>query len=317
MIIHSALSASFNPLVRTIDAAAVYHVTPYNHRWGYWHEDTPGLPLLINSSPRAVKGGFQFEYSLDTFQTAYAGVHFEYTLGGVDDASFSDSAAAADSYTTLRVLIVAFAESGAIADSYPVARYADALFEERGVLTLVSVGYGVVLASFTSEAVIHSGGAAIGEDPIVWAFNADTFAGAPYSHFNFNSFAVVGGRYYGATDEGIFELTGEDDDGEPIEASVMLPSTDFDSSVPKQIQYLYLSSKSESPFRVRSVTDDGQVREYASSPSQNGETATDRVTMSRGVKSQYWQFEIANIEGEDFVLDKVEALVMPLQRRKG
>ena len=41
-----------------------------------------------------------------------------------------------------------------------------------------------------------------------------------YRNFPFNSFAAWNGSYFGASEHGIFELTGDDDDGEPIDAWV-------------------------------------------------------------------------------------------------
>ena len=63
-----------------------------------------------------------------------------------------------------------------------------------------------------------------------------------YKNYEFNSVAKIGGRYYGASSDGLFLLDGEDDAGEPVEASFGLGQLDFGSPQLKTVAHCYLGS---------------------------------------------------------------------------
>jgi len=48
-----------------------------------------------------------------------------------------------------------------------------------------------------------------------------------YNNFNINSYAQIGGKFYGMTDAGVVELTGDTDNGVNIDASITLGTSDL------------------------------------------------------------------------------------------
>ena len=63
-----------------------------------------------------------------------------------------------------------------------------------------------------------------------------------YESYEFNSFMRIGGKCYGANPEGLFLLEGEDDAGQPIEASFGFGQQDFGSPQLKTASYCYLGA---------------------------------------------------------------------------
>lgn len=152
-----------------------------------------------------------------------------------------------------------------------------------------------------------------------WVLNSDSLGVTEYTQFPFNSLADTGRGAFGLTDTGLYELTGDDDDGTPIEAVLRTGDLTFNTSEFKRVDsaYLYLIStddvylktisthrgqRSEIWYRVnyREGADDGQTR---------------RVRFGRGVKGTTWAFELTNVAGGDFDLRGAEVLPMKLARR--
>jgi hypothetical protein len=139
-----------------------------------------------------------------------------------------------------------------------------------------------------------------------------------YDGFGFNSFAQIAGRYYGANDEGIFLLEGATDDGEPIPAKLKTMLLDFDSTVMKRVQTAYVGYTSDGDLvmRVKAVTN-GELREhwFKARPRTANAPREQIVNLGRGLRSRYWQFELANINGSDFEITKMDLYPVFLSRR--
>jgi hypothetical protein len=157
------------------------------------------------------------------------------------------------------------------------------------------------------------------EDYQAWVLNSDSLGVTEYTNFPFNSIADTPKATYGLTDTGLYELTGDDDDGVPIEALLRTGDIEFGTAQHKQVDsaYLYLTSsdtvvlktistyrgqRNEAWYRVdyREGADDGQTR---------------RVRFGKGAIGTTWAFELTNIDGGDFDLRGAEVLPMKLQRR--
>lgn len=165
------------------------------------------------------------------------------------------------------------------------------------------------------EAVVY-GGVAMGEpgkNLSVWSVNPES-GSAAYENFPFNSFARIGGRNYGASDAGIFELVGDDDAGTPIRASINLGKRDFGSPALKGISYAYLGVKSTGQMVVRVTTPEGQSYLYQTR-SADAFMATQRADFGKGLRAHYLELEIYNQGGGDFTLERMEFVVNELKRR--
>jgi hypothetical protein len=153
-----------------------------------------------------------------------------------------------------------------------------------------------------------------GEEFTCWVANADTFAHGQYDHFNFNSMCRIGSRYYGAREDGIYQLDGDSDAGEEIEWFMALPQTDNGTAFFKRVPRVYMGIRNAGAIYIRVLTDGGAQRVYlfrkrAESLAGAGET------LGRGVKSRYWGYDLIGVDGADFELDQIEFFPIVLGRR--
>lgn len=154
---------------------------------------------------------------------------------------------------------------------------------------------------------------------LAWVCHTESKAFTTYRNFPFNSFCEIDGHYYGATDEGIYLLEGDDDAGEPIEARVRGGLSDMGTGRLKRMEALYwgLSADGQMLVKVVTTSEEGEKTEswYSLDAPPGGAMREGRTKIGKGLKSVYWGFEIANVDGADFELDKIAWLPMILDRR--
>ena len=146
-----------------------------------------------------------------------------------------------------------------------------------------------------------------------WAINTRTTGVTEYRNFVFDSFAQVGRRSFGANADGLFELDGDDDAGEPILADLLSGFMQVGGSkfTAFKCAYLGLNSKSGN-FVLKLITGDDQTYIYALTAK---DMRTTRVNFGKGLRSRYFRFELQNIDGADFDLNSIEFLPLVSQRR--
>ena len=135
-----------------------------------------------------------------------------------------------------------------------------------------------------------------------------------YEHWPFESYAAFKGVHFGCGPDGIYELTGDDDNGEPIAAMINFGKQSFGSSQMKRVPYVYASLASDGDLYMQvSYTDDNvymyparKVDEY---------NATVRFDLGRGIKANYLNFELYNENGSKFDLRNVWIYLTELSRR--
>lgn len=154
---------------------------------------------------------------------------------------------------------------------------------------------------------------------LAWVCHTGARAFTRYRGFPFNSFAELGGRYYGATDTGIYALGGDDDAGAPIEASIRGGLSDLGTGLLKRMQSLYLGYRASGDLVLKVVTTspEGEKTEswYQLEPRPGQAMHEGRVRVGKGLKSVYWGFELTNVDGADFGLDAISWHPMVLERR--
>jgi hypothetical protein len=198
------------------------------------------------------------------------------------------------------------------------------LFKER----LLPIGpLQVVLAAnieAQSEAILQTmplvfalggrlGAAAIGR---VFCMNAATGGTTEYTGYSFNSVAKIGGRYYGANEQGLFLLEGETDNGTPIAANFGFGQLDFGAAHMKTLSYCYLGTKAG---QMRLTIDSlvcGKPAQFSYPSRRHGETMRGvRFDLGRGMKSTYVMLTFSNIGGNDFEVDTVRFMAAGSSRR--
>ena len=153
-----------------------------------------------------------------------------------------------------------------------------------------------------------------------WVMNADTTGVTSYTSFPMDSLFTHEGVPYGLTSTGLYRLEGDTDDGNPITAMLATGDIDFGTSQQKNVPraYLYITqagacilktissirgSRHETYYELADRTSDG-----------DGDLTYRRVHLGRGVRGEWWRFEIHNVNGADFDFDGAEVLPVVLRR---
>jgi len=138
-----------------------------------------------------------------------------------------------------------------------------------------------------------------------------------YDNFPFNSFARLGNVYLGASDEGVFAIGGDTDDGAIIAAAARVGISDFGTSLLKRVDRAYIGYRTDGNLIMRVITDEVNQRDYLVEASGASGLHGNHVRIGRGLRARYWQFEILNQNGADFELNMIELKPTRLHRRIG
>ena len=144
-----------------------------------------------------------------------------------------------------------------------------------------------------------------------WAMNTKSGSVSEYTNFSFNSFAQRGNRYLAASDEGLFSLDGDNDDGEDIISLLKSGILQFNDTERATLDYAYVSMRGEGKLLLRISDEKGQQYTYVAKAKP---FAPAKFKLGRGLKSRYLSFELESV-GQDFDLESIEFLPIKLKRR--
>lgn len=185
------------------------------------------------------------------------------------------------------------------------------------VLNLTRSGYGFPVgargaALFVPEEnrfiAVSDGGPGI-------TMNAEVQALTTFSGFNYNSMTRFDTRSFGANANGVFELTGDTDDGAQIDAQVSFGVTDFGSNFMKGLDRMYVGLRSATPMNVEVKLEDKTAYQYVLDAHPDERMDSQRVKTGKGLEGRYWQFTLRNTLGGDFQLDVVDVQSKKMTRR--
>lgn len=175
-------------------------------------------------------------------------------------------------------------------------------------------------------AIPYDAPATAGSLALAWTASTDLFNVSRYTNYPFNSQAVVDGYLVGLTSVGAYIMTGDDDAGTAIDASI---TTDFTDAVDGK-QGLQSTPQLRSPrsfymvYNTGPLTVDlivsnsrGVAREsyQYELPEAGEDIATWREALGRGLRFRYSQVTIANVGGSDFTLQDPQMMVDLSTRR--
>lgn len=149
-----------------------------------------------------------------------------------------------------------------------------------------------------------------------YTLNLRNAAVSEYENFHFNSMALVGGRAYGAREDGVYLLEGDTDAGDPIQAFVRTGVLNLESLSHVTKAWIGLTSSGDMIFKTI-TTDGGKKKEhwYRMEPRPQGAPVESRFNPAKGVTSTFWQWELANVDGAYFELDMLKVWPLSIGRR--
>lgn len=145
--------------------------------------------------------------------------------------------------------------------------------------------------------------------------NLSNLAVSQYCNFDFNSFCQIGNSFFGASDSGIFELTGTDDNGTDINAFFELVLSDLGISDIKRIRSVYVGGEANGKLTLTLKDDEANSRTYDLRLTAGSKQSSGKVDIGRDGQSRYWQVRIDNTNGVYFAIDSIELLTIILGKR--
>lgn len=168
-----------------------------------------------------------------------------------------------------------------------------------------------------SEAATYS--AVYFKDPgrVAWVLNTESTAASWYDNFDIQSMAQVDNKVFAVGSEGVFELTGDTDAGDSIDASIRTGFMDFGNARVKRLENLYFGYISTGILgTLLRVLDSGHpATQFNLEQRSAGAPRNSRVVPGKGMFGRYWQIEMNNVAGADFTVYDVDIDVATSQRK--
>ena len=150
---------------------------------------------------------------------------------------------------------------------------------------------------------------------LILSVNLSNLAISQYCDYDFNSFCRIGDSYFGASESGIFELTGDDDNGTNIDAFFELVLSDFGLSNMKRIRSIYVGGEANGGLTLTLKDDENNLRLYTLNLTSGNVQSSGKVAVDRAGIGRYWQIRIDNVGGAYFAIDDIEVLAIILGRK--
>lgn len=150
-----------------------------------------------------------------------------------------------------------------------------------------------------------------GDGVTTWAMNTLTGAVSEYRNYAFDSFVEVDGRYLAGNGSGLYELLGDDDNGDAIAARLQGGFLQFGGTKQSRLKAVYIAMRGEGDVFLKIETGEGASYTYRVDTRNVRNT---KVHMGKGQRARYFSYELVTV-GQDFDLDTLEFVPVAMQRR--
>ena len=148
-----------------------------------------------------------------------------------------------------------------------------------------------------------------------WAVNCITGGHAAFTNYKFNGMFKIGGKFFATSESGLFEIAGQEDNGNEIESYVATPLTDFGTMKLKSVPDVYIHMRSDGESQFRLVTDEDTDRSaYVLSYDERGGVHRRRKQLHKGIKGTNWQVEIKNKNNSRLEVAQIDMPIAVLAR---
>jgi hypothetical protein len=119
-----------------------------------------------------------------------------------------------------------------------------------------------------------------------------------YQNYNFNSACPFNGGFIAAGSDGIYLLSGTDDNGTPIDASILLGDMNFGTDYIKTNPEMFINYSGSGPLQVSVIRDQGDETDgpYEVPEPRGIKLETNRAKIPQGLRGAYYQFLIENVD---------------------
>jgi hypothetical protein len=173
----------------------------------------------------------------------------------------------------------------------------------------------LVEAGFTVTASLRLGN----ETFVAWVVNTESDAVSRYTGYDFNSMWDYDGRQFALKDDGLYELSGDDDAGNPIPWQLRTGLLDFGSPQRKRAPLMYLawSSTGQAYLKVAVTSPQGRKEvHWYTLGTRTAEAPREEVCpIGKGLESVFYQFTLEAIDGARVDVDSLRYVPLLTGRR--
>ena len=225
----------------------------------------------------------------------------------------AESAVVDGVFSVRQQLSVAFIDALSISDQLSQSRFAQMLLSSMAVVNDVlapNSRTAMTLADVITAAVSIRAG---DQEWVGWVINPNLKASVGLDNYGFSGFGEHKGRYYGVKPDGIYALDGDTDNGAAIESFISLGNRDFGTPKMKRVSHAYIGAASDGTMVLRVITSGQEYLYEARNPTTD--MAEQRIDIGKGLRGNYWNFELMNQNGENFDINTIKFMPVVLERR--
>lgn len=175
-----------------------------------------------------------------------------------------------------------------------------------------SVAEQVAVGDRVTTVVFSVADGAMQDIGVAWAVNTESSASTRYDTYGFNSFALIGGKHYGARQDGVYLLEGPTDAGAPITSGISLGKHDFGTQALKHMDAVYAGVSSTGALFLK--VGDGKKSYTYRARRNDDHMRVQRFDTGRGLRANYFDLQLTSA-ADAFELDSVTFHVLPISRR--
>lgn len=149
---------------------------------------------------------------------------------------------------------------------------------------------------------------------ISYLLSPESLSVSTYSNFNFSGSCVFNDEVLLINKSGMYKKGGSTDDGNDIYASIQTAALSFGTSHLKRCLNVYLGIYNTGHLVLKASVDGG-VSAYYEVTRATENLQTQRITLGKGLKGRYWQFQLITQDNADFELESIDFLPISLSRR--
>lgn len=326
VVTSSATVDAYALLLNTADAESVVSATAV--LTGLLHNSARGASFTVQGMFQLIEATANATDTIPVADAPQLLVSAAQALSNIVGAStfadvFASSSSEARSFASLDALEIVTSSADAAGLIAMLQRQVDALTTDTAAVTafadpsntpqvymLMSVACGVSSMQARTDALLFVGSSAEVlsdvwfKDPTSKALvmNTETTAVGWYDNFSFESIVSWKGRELAVGSDGIYELTGDSDDGQAIEAFVESGFTDFGVAQTKRLDNVYFGYTSDGQLAVKTeVYESGAPpTTYLLEARDAGAPRNSRAVPGKGLWGRYWRLTIVNVNGAAF-----------------
>lgn len=139
---------------------------------------------------------------------------------------------------------------------------------------------------------------------VTWVLNTENNRTTNYTQFPFTALGLLGTNPVGVTADGIYLLTGDNDNGQAIDAAFAFGMTDFRNELVNNAD-VYIGGDIEGDMEL-SIREDGQEAGNTYTLSEREQHVRGhRAKLGKGFRSRYREISLSNVNGGNFDLDSL------------